>query len=437
MRRRLLPACLVLALAALALAAFARAQPLPTARPEEVGLSPERLDRIGQMFAHEIEAGELPGAVVMVARKGRLAYAGSFGFQDKQAGTPMRPDAIFRIYSMTKPLVSVAAVILMEQGRLQLTDPVAKYLPEFETMRVSMPVATPLGQPGYALALAERGPTVQDLLRHTAGLAYGEITANALVKAAYAKAGLYKPDFDYNVTDLTPEQFVKALAAAPLAYQPGTVWEYSLATDLLGRVIEKASGQRLADFLDEQLFRPLQMADSGFFVPAEKAGRLAQPLPVDPASGNANRLLDVTKPPAEDSGGAGGVSTAGDYLRFAEMLLERGRLDGAQVLSRTSVALMTADALGGRIRPIVTPGELLFGVPGYTFGLGFAVREQPGIAGIPGSQGEFMWAGYAGTFFWVDSKEQLAVVMMTQAPGPSRAWYRREIKQLVYQAIVD
>jgi CubicO group peptidase (beta-lactamase class C family) len=172
-------------------------------------------------------------------------------------------------------------------------------------------------------------------------------------------------------------------------------------------------------------------------VDAEKRGRLAQALPVDPASGNPNRLLDVTKPPTEDSGGAGGVSTAGDYLRFAEMLLEGGKLDGAQVLSRTSVALMTADSLGPRIRPIVTPGELLMGVPGYTFGLGFAVRQQPGIAGIPGSQGEFMWAGYAGTFFWVDPKEQLVTVMMTQAPGPSRAWYRREIKQLVYQAIVD
>src|SRR5205085_12114175 len=189
-------------------------------------------------------------------------------FQDKQAGTPMHPDAIFRIYSMTKPLVSVAAVILMEQGRLQLTDPVTKHLPEFKSLQVSVPVANPLGQPTYALALAERGPTVQDLLRHTAGLAYGEITANELVKKAYAKAGLYKPEpeFDYNTTDLTPEQFVQALAAAPLAYQPGTVWEYSLATDLLGRVIEKASGQRLSDFLAEQLFRPLHMADSGFFV---------------------------------------------------------------------------------------------------------------------------------------------------------------------------
>jgi CubicO group peptidase (beta-lactamase class C family) len=223
----------------------------------------------------------------------------------------------------------------------------------------------------------------------------------------------------------------------PLAYQPGTVWEYSLATDLLGRVIEKVSGQRLGAFLAEQLFRPLHMADAGFALPPEKLGRLAQPLPIDPASGKPNRLIDPSSEPAEDSGGAGGLATAGDYLRFAEMLREGGGLDGAQVLSPTSVALMTADALGPRIRAVVTPGELLMGVPGYTFGLGVAVRQQPGIAGVPGSEGEFMWAGYAGTFFWVDPKLQLVAVMMTQAPGPSRAWYRREIKQLVAQAIVE
>ncbi len=300
-----------------------------------------------------------------------------------------------------------------------------------------MPATNGLGQRAYTLVAATRGPTIQDLLRHTAGLAYGEITTNPLVRDAYIKSHLSKPDFDYNVTDLAPDDFVHALAAAPLAYQPGTVWEYSLAVDLLGRVVEKISGQRLADFVAERLFRPLGMVDSGFSVPAEKQDRIAEPLPTDPATGAPNRLIDVRSPPAEDSAGAGGVGTAMDYLRFAEMLEEGGRLDEHVILSPTTVALMTADQLGPTIRPSISPGEMLLGVPGYSFGLGFMVRMTPGLAGVPGSVGEFMWAGYAGTFFWVDPAEQLAVVMMIQAPGPSRAWYRREIKDLVYQAIVE
>jgi CubicO group peptidase (beta-lactamase class C family) len=248
---------------------------------------------------------------------------------------------------------------------------------------------------------------------------------------------LWKPDFDYNVTDLTPEEFVQRLAQAPLAYQPGTVWEYSLAIDLLGRVVEKASGQRLGDFLAERLFKPLGMTDSGFWVPSEKLSRVAQPLATDPATAKPIHLIDVSQPPKEDSGGAGSVSTAGDYLRFCQMLLNGGRLDNAQVLSPTTVALMTSDQLGPGIRRAVSPGELLMGVQGYTFGLGFMVRQQAGLSAVPGSQGEFMWAGYAGTFFWVEPKEQLVAVMMDQAPGPSRAYYRRQIKQLVDQAIVE
>jgi CubicO group peptidase (beta-lactamase class C family) len=274
-------------------------------------------------------------------------------------------------------------------------------------------------------------------MRHTAGLAYGEITANKPVKDAYAKNGLWKPDIDYNVTDLMPDEFVQRLAQAPLAYQPGTVWEYSLATDLLGRVVEKASGKRLGDFLDERLFKPLGMTDTAFWVPNDKLPRLAQPLANDPATGQPIHLIDVARQPKEDSGGAGSVSTASDYLRFAQMLLNGGRLDNTIILSPTTVALMTSDQLGPHIRPVVSPGELLMGVPGYTFGLGFMVRQGPGIAGVPGSAGEFMWAGYAGTFFWVEPREQLVAVMMDQAPGPSRAYYRREIKQLVEQAIIE
>lgn len=434
-----LSALLVTAARAQAPAATApAASPIATARPEDVGLSTERLARIGRVLKAEIDAGRLPGAVVMIARRGRLAYADSFGFLDKPANTPMRQDSIFRVYSMTKPFVSVGAMMLVEEGRIQLPDPVSTYLPEFKSLQVSVQRADALGQPTWGLTPAERQPTVQDLLRHTAGFTYGEFTTNAPVKTAYTKAGLYKPDFDYNVTDLTPQEFVERIAQAPLAYQPGTVWEYSLAVDVLGRVVERASGQRLGDYLRERVFAPLGMADSGFSLSADQMARLAQPLATDPFSGAPNRLIDVSHPPAEDSGGAGGVSTAADYLRFGQMLLDRGHLpDGTALLSPTTVALMTSDQLGTRIQQRVEPGELLMGVPGYTFGLGFMVRKAAGIAGVPGSAGEFMWAGYSGPFFWVDPQARMVAVMMTAAPGPSRAHYRREIKDLVAQAIVD
>jgi CubicO group peptidase (beta-lactamase class C family) len=194
---------------------------------------------------------------------------------------------------------------------------------------------------------------------------------------------------------------------------------------------------RLEEFLSERMFKPLKMQDTGFFVPQEKIERLAQPLPSDPTSGKPNRLLDVSAPPKNASGGAGAVSTAADYLRFSQMLLNGGQLEGARVLSPTTVRLMTSDHLGSTIRPVVEPGELLLGTKGYTFGLGFAVRKEDGLAGVPGSQGEFMWAGYAGTYFWVDPKQQLVAVLMTQAPSPIRAYYRKLLKQLVYASVVN
>ena len=409
------------------------AQSLPSAKPEQVGLSSERLERVGQALKGEIAKGKLPGAVALVARKGRVAYFESFGLQDKAGGAPMANDAIFRIYSMTKPLVSVAAIILMEDGRLVLTDPVSLHLPQLTKLQVSAPKAdSTFARVTYQMVPTEREMTIQDLLRHTSGLAYGEITANAPVKEAYAKAGAYQPSgLPFDARGSTPAEQVTALSKAPLAHQPGTVWEYSLASDVLGRVVEAASGMRLAQFLQQRLFEPLKMTDSGFSVPAEKMRRLAQPSPDNPV-----KLIDVSAPPKNDSGGAGGVSTAMDYARFSQMLLNGGRLDGARVLSRTSVSLMTSDHLA-RISTPVTPGELLLGTPGYTFGLGFAVRQGPGVAGVPGSAGEFMWAGFAGTYFWVDPKEELLGVLMTQAPSPERAYYRRLFKQLVYQAITD
>jgi len=431
-------ATIAFALTTLCSAAILGAQGLPIAAPELVGMSGQKLGRIGEVFKQEIDKGNMAGMVVLVARKGHLVYSTALGFQDKQAGKPMAKDTIFRIYSMTKPLVSVAAMMLVEDGKIELTDPVSKVLPAMKGLQVSVPKADAVfAKMTYTLVPADREMTVQDLLRHTSGLAYGEITQNAPVKEAYAKAGIYKTGIDYDARDLPPSEEVERISKAPLAHQPGTVWEYSFASDMLGRVVEAASGKRLAEFLELRLFKPLAMNDSGFWVPGDKLGRLAEPLSVDALSGKPNKLIDVAVVPENDSGGAGGVSTPGDYLRFAQMLLNGGQLDGARVLSRSTVALMTSDSLGTRIEAPVTPGELLLGTPGYTFGLGFAIRQGPGVAAVPGSAGEFMWAGYAGTYFWVDPKEQIVGVYMTQAPSPARAYYRRLLKQLVYAAITD
>jgi len=437
MRRFTLGAALIGAF--LLVTSTAHTQSLTQAPPEEAGVSAKKLDKIRETLKSEIDAGKLPGTVVMVARKGKLIYADAVGAQDKAEGKAMSLDSVFRIYSMTKPFVSVAAMMLVEDGKIQLTDPISKFLPAFKNQQVSVARAdAQFARVTYTAVPADREATVQDLLRHTAGLAYGEITVNAPVKAAYGAAGVHLPNArDFDSRDMTSAEQAERVGKAPLAHQPGRVWEYSLASDILGRVVEAASGKRLGEFLDERMFKPLRMTDTAFWVPVDKMARLAQPLPVDLASGQPNKLIDVSAQPKNDSGGAGAVSTARDYLRFAQMMLNGGQLDGERVLSRTTVALMTSDHLGTHISAPVTPGELGLGTLGYGFGLGFAVRLAPGIAAVPGSQGDYMWAGYAGTYFWVDPKEELAVVYMSQAPSPIRAHYRRLIRQLVYQAIVD
>ena len=414
------------------------AQALPKAEPEALGLSAQRLQNISRVFHKHVSEGNLPGVVFMVARNGKLAYADALGSLDPDKQEPMRSDAIFRIYSMSKPLVSVAAMMLVENGTVELADPVSKFLPSLKNLQVSVAhVNEEFANTSYGMVPAQQEMTVQDLLRHTSGLVYGEITSNQPVKEAYRQKGLFSTEINFDVRGLTPAQEIEAFSRAPLAHQPGTVWEYSLASDLLGRVIESASGQRLADFMQERLFAPLKMSDTGFWVQHKNLGRVAQPLPTDANGNKTVQLIDVASVPENDSGGAGGVSTAADYLRFSQMLLNGGELDGARVLSRTSVSLMTSDHLGDRITMALTPGELLLGTPGYSFGLGFAVRMQTGIAAVPGSEGEFTWGGYAGTYFWVDPKERIAAVYMTQAPGPMRAYYRRLFRQLVYASIID
>src|SRR6266700_3413406 len=301
------------------------AQPLPVAKPEQVGMSAQRLAKIGKALKKEAADGSFRGAVVMVARKGKLVYQDAVGMQT--AAAKMTPDSIFRIYSMTKPLVSVAAMMLVEDGVIQLTDPISKFLPAFKDMQVSVATTGADGKATYTNVPAAKPIIVQDLLRHSAGLAYAEITKNEPVKAAYVEAKFSQPGIhEFDSRGMTPAEQVERIAKAPLIHQPGTMWEYSMAVDILGRVVEAASGKRLAVFLDERLFTPLKMVDSSFWLPASKMSRLAQPLPVDPASGQKVSVLDVSAEPGNDSGGAGALSTATDYLRFAQMLLNGGEL---------------------------------------------------------------------------------------------------------------
>lgn len=410
----------------------AAAADFPTASPQSQGLSKERLSRIRQVIQTEIDANRMPGAVVIVARQGKIVHADTIGFQDKDAGKPLKRDAIFRAYSMTKPMVSVLAMMLVEEGRLQLTDPMAKFFPQMANLQVMLNPA----DPNTAREPAKRPITVQDLLRHTSGLTYAEFTRFASVKAAYTEAGLFSAEVPMQALALTAEQQIDAFAKAPLLWQPGTTFDYSLSTDLLGRVLEKVSGQSLGALLDEKLIKPLGMKDTQFVVPASKAARIAEPLKLDPVTGGpAMAVLDITKPTGNESGGAGLSTTADDYLRFCQMLLNGGTLDGRRYLSRTTVALMTADHLGPKVATPVQPGEVLMGVQGYTFGLGFMVRQGAGIAGVHGSEGEYAWGGVGGTFFWIDPKEQLIGLMMAQTPGAIRQTYRRMIKTLVYQAL--
>ncbi len=416
---------------------IALAGDLPIVRPEAVGLSSPRLGNIKTLLQTEVDKGSIPGAVVMIERKGKLVYSEAVGYQDKAANVPMRLDTIFRIYSMTKPLVSVAAMMLVEDGKMQLTDPISKFMPEFSRMQVSVVGKDALGNATYSLVPAAKPITVQDLLRHTSGIVYPEITANPVIRQHYIDAGLYVPGgTDYDQRRVTPKDMIAAIASAPLSTQPGTNWEYSMSVDLLGRVVEIVSGQRLSDFLQARLFQPLKMKDAGFYVPIEKQFRLAEALAVDPFTKTPIRLLDVRTLPNNDSGGAGGVATASDYMNFAHMMIQGGEFEGQHLLSPMTVNLLTSDMLGNRTAVPMSPGQLLMGVDGYTFGLGFMVRQGQGLAGVDGSAGEYMWAGAAGTFFWVDPKEQLVVVFMSQVPGPIRPYYRKLVKQAVSAAVI-
>jgi CubicO group peptidase (beta-lactamase class C family) len=399
---------------------------------KSLGFSPARLARIAPWFQARFDSfspsdGLLPGAVVAIAKGGRLAYLQAIGFQDRARTIPMQTNSIFWIASMSKPVTSVAAMILVDDGKLELDAPVARYLPEFEDMRVASENTDPAtGRTAYGLSLPERQKrpmTVRDLLRHTSGLIYPELDF------AYPERGLADSSAELGIQaihrlygwadstayrrDTTMADFVAVLARLPLAHQPGDVWEYGLSADVLGRVIEVASGEPLDRFLQDRIFTPLRMADTGFFVPQEKLGRLVDsPMPERP------RIWDMTKPAKLFSGGGGLVSTAPDYLRFCQMLLNGGELDGVRVLSPQTVKLMTTDALPPGIR---IDGEEIGRFAGRSFGLGFAIRTDPDHSWTPGAVGSFSWAGLWGTYFWIDPAAQLIGLQMIQAaPGKGR-----------------
>ena len=372
------------------------------------GLSNSGLARLDAALRDRIEAGHIPGAVGMILRDGRPVWHRAFGRRDPATAAPMLEDAIFRIYSMTKPIVSVAAMSLWEEGRFLLSDPVARFIPEFADVRLAS---------GAAPA---RPITVQDLLRHTSGLTY-EFRGSGPVQAAYIAARVARRD------QTNAEQAI-ALAGLPLLHPPGTRWEYSRSTDVLGRVVEVIAGEPLGAFLARRILAPLGMTDAGFHVPAAALGRLAEAFPTDPDTGAPVALLEVREPPRFESGGGGMVASTADYGRFLAMLMGEGALDGTRILGRKTLALMTADHLGG----LPAAEDLL--PPGHGFGLGFAVRLAPGLAPFPGSVGSYFWGGLAGTTFWVDPAERLAAVLMIQAPG-QRETYRLLFRALVYAAL--
>lgn len=382
-----------------------------------------RIDKLGIEIDRDVRDGRLPGAVMLVAQNGKLVQARVFGVQDPNAPMPMPRDAIFRIYSMTKPIVAVAAMMMVEEGKLLLDDPVAKYLPSFADLKVGVEQRNAAGEAVLASVPAIRKMTVRDLLRHTAGLTYG-FEGRSMVKDEYKK---YRLDG----ADLPASEWLTTLAKVPLQAQPGSKWEYSIATDVLGVLLERVSGKSLGVLLAERIFRPLGMTDTGFYVEPSKQARIAEPLEIDPVWKSKISLNNVRKTPVRFSGGGGLVSTADDYLRFAQMLLNGGTLDGVRLLSARTVDEMLRDQLA-EMRASLPPGSTMTGPrPGYGFGLGFAVRNDIGVANTLGSHGIADWNGLGGTNFWIDPKEKLAVIWMAQAPG-LRPHYRQLVPNMLY-----
>ena len=390
--------------------------PLPQAKPESIGLSSARLQKMSDAFRRDIDKGTFPGVTVMVARRGQIGWFEALGRQNPAASAPMALNSIFRIFSMTKPIVSVGIMMLIEDGHFLLSDPVAKFIPEFADQKVGVENNGKLD-----LVPVKRAMTVQDLLRHTSGITYDH-TGNGLVQQLYQQSRLRS-------RKITNAEHAALVAGMPLVCQPGAEWNYSRSTDILGRIIEVVSGKSLGAFLTEHILAPLQMAETAFHTGAENAGRLAEPFPADPWNGDKVQLFNMLEKPVMESGGGGLVSTTMDYARFCQMLLNGGVLDGTRIIGRKTLQLMASDHLAPQVKvdsPLMPAG--------HGFGLGFAVRTHQGLAPFPGSPGQFFWSGMAGTFFFIDPAEDLFAVFMMQGPG-QREYIRTLLRDLIYAAV--
>jgi len=421
MRIPLKPALAIFA-AALAISPVA-AQPLPLATsPADAGFSAEGLARIDRFMAREMEAKRVPGAVIAIAREGKLVHHKAYGVQDPASGKPMALDSVFGLASMTKIMASVAALHLNEQGRLPLKSPLAQYFPEFGNMKVGVP------QPDGSLREVPQARPIfiQDLMRHTSGLTYGGRGDHPIAKLY---PGGTQPPAEGDI-----DAFIARITKLPLAHQPGTVFEYGFSTDVLGAVVEKVSGQRLGEYLQANVWKPLGMVDTTFQVSDRNRARLAKPFPNNPLDGKPQSVSVFDTAMKFDCGGACAMGTVGDYLRFGQMLMNGGVLDGQRILSPKTVEHMTANHLGPEIRNRV--GFVEPHREGFGFGLGVAVRTTAGLSAVPGNPGEYSWNGAFGTQFFADPKEKLVVVVGTVAPGDLRKYYREQIQALVYGAMV-
>jgi CubicO group peptidase (beta-lactamase class C family) len=382
-----------------------------------------KLERVGDYIRDEIAAGKIPGAIMLIQQHGRPVYFENFGVRDVATQLPMTADTIFRLYSMSKPVTSVAAMMLVEDGKLALDDPVSKYIPAFAGVKVGVEKRDENGRPALVLEPVSRPIRIEDLLRHTSGLTYG-FYGDGAVRKLYANSGLYEGDFDN-------AEFAERIARLPLAEQPGTRWDYGHSTDVLGRVIEVISGQTLFQFEKKRLLGPLGMTDTAFYVAdAAQRPRIAEPMPDDRFAYPVAGIKDPILPRRWESGGAGMVGTIGDYARFAQMLLNGGTLDGRRYLKSETIALMTSDHIG----PETKIARDYFYFPGDAsgFGLGFAVRTAvPANTSWP--LGEYRWDGIGGTFFFVDPKDDMFVVFMVQTPS-QRGRIQLALKTLIYQA---
>ena len=389
---------------------------LPEARPETLGLSRPRLQAMSDAFKREIDKGTIPGVTVLVARRGQIGWFEALGKQSPAGAAPMARDTIFRIFSMTKPIVSVGIMALVEDGYLLLSDAVAKFIPEFASQQVGV-----VKDGRLELVPPVRPMTVQDLLRHTSGLTY-EHQGDGPVHKLYQESRVRS-------RKISNAEHATLVASFPLVCQPGAEFNYSRSTDILGRIIEVVSGKSLGTFLTERVLAPLQMAETAFSTSQANSNRLAEPFAADPWTGDKVALFNMLEQPVMESGGGGLVSTTIDYARFCLMLRNGGTLDGNRIIGRKTLELMSSDHLGASV---AVNGTLLS--PGHGFGLGFAVRKEAGIAPFPGSVGQYFWSGIAGTFFWIDPKEDLFAVFMSQGPG-QRDYTRTLVRDLVYAAV--